>query len=241
MASTYIPALVIKHNNDVFFNVQTLVAGISSEIPTPGAGGRIDGDFWAVPITDNDVVSGFDFVPCLPTDAVAPNAQSFHVFRLYSQLGNDSWYVRGKTTGTDNGSPATHGYIEVAADAECCSATPRVLPTDTPVFAPCQLMCQWDVNTTSGKYFAIFSLPTLTGNLRYFPYGYFNDVLLTAGSATGYTTPDTLLTFLNSGTWGAVGTWSYSDAGKTILKVTQASGPGTDVLCVNITTVNPSA
>jgi hypothetical protein len=197
----------------------------------------LDGDFWAVPITDN-VVSGFNFIPCDPTDTDAPTSQSFHVFRLTSRFGYDSYYVRGKSTGTDNGSPATYGYIETAADAECCSSSPRLLPTDLPVFAACQLMCEFDAN---GKYFAQFGLPTLSGNLHYYPFGYFNGVLGTAGATAGYATPDTLLSFLNSGTWGAIGTWTYADTGKTILKVTQAAGAGTDSICLGIVTVNPSA
>lgn len=238
MASTFIPALVIKHNNDVYQDTDNLTAGTIMDIPTPGAGGVIDGDFWAVPITDN-VISGFNYIPTSPTSTDAPTAQSFHVFRLVSRLGNDSWYVRGTTTAADGGSPASCGYIQAAADAECCSETPCSLPTDIPVIVPCQVMCEWDANN---KYFGEFGLPELTGNLRYYPVGYFNDVLLTAGDATGYATKDTLLSFLNSGAWGAIGTWTYgTGTGANSLKVTQASGAGTDVICVQIITVNPSA
>lgn len=237
MAATFIPALVIKHNNDVYMNTDTLTAGTIMDIPTPGGGGFPEGDYWAEPITDG-VVSGYNFIPCAPTDTIAPTSQSFHVFRLANRFGYDSWYVRGKTTGTDDGSPASHGYIEAAADAECCSATPRVLPTDTPVIAPCQTLCEFDTN---GKYFGIYPLPTIVSNYRYFPYGYYNGTLLTAGTATGYATPAALLTFLNSGTWGAIGTWAYADAGQTTLKVTQSAGIGTDELCIAVITVNPSA
>lgn len=238
MAATFIPALVIKHNNDVYMNTDTLTAGVTMSIPTPGAGGVIDGDFWAEPITD-DVVSGFNYIPCAPTDTVAPTSQSFHVFRLVSRFGNDSWYVRGKTTGVDNGSPASVGYIQASQDAECCADVPRVLPTDIPVLAPCQTMCEFD---TDSKYFGEFGLPVLTGNLRYYPYGYFNGTLLTAASATGYATKDTLLSFLNSGTWGAIGTWTYATGtGANSLKVTLAGGDGSDVACISIITVNPSA
>lgn len=236
MAATFIPALVIKHNNEVFMNTDTLTAGVTMSIPTPGAGGVIDGDYWAEPITDN-VVSGFNFIPCAPTDTDAPTSQSFHVFRLISRFGNDSWYVRGKTTGTDNGSPATYGYIQVAQDAECCSDTPRLLPTDTPFIAPCQTMCEFDAD---GKYFAIFALPILTSNYRYYPAATFNGVQLTAGTSTGYATKSDLLTFLTTN-WSSVGTWAYADTDQTILKVTQTAGSGTDVICGIFITVNPSA
>lgn len=238
MAATSISALVIKHNNTVFQDAANSTVGSIMDIPTQGAGGVLDGDFWAVPITDN-VVSGFDFIPCKSTDTVPPTAQSFHVFRLTNRFGYDSWYVRGKTTGTDNGSPATYGYIQAAADAECCSDVPLVLPIDIPVIAACQTMCEFDAN---GNYFAVFPLPGLTGNLRYYPYGYFNNVLGSAATSTGYATASTLLSFLQAGTWGAIGTWSYADSPtNTILKVTQSAGSGNDVICLEITTVNPSA
>lgn len=238
MAATFIPAKVIKHNNDVYMNTDSLTAGTIMSIPTPGAGGVIDGDFWAVPIND-DVVSGFDYIPTSADSTDAPTSQSFHVFRLVSRFGNDSWYVRGTTTAAEGGSPASCGYIEAAQDAECCAASPCTLPLDIPVIAPCQVMCQWDSNS---KYFAKFGLPVLTSNLRYFPYGYFNGTLLTAGSSSGYATKSTLLTFLNSGTWGAIGTWSFDAAsGANSLTVTQTAGPGTDTICVAIVTLDPSA
>lgn len=236
MSATFIPALVIKHNNEVFVNPSTLVVGVIQAIPTPSDGVTIDGDYWAVPITDN-VVSGINYIPCAPTDVNAPTPQSFHVFRIVARKGNDSWYVRGKTTGTDNGSPATNGYIEASADAECCSATPRVLPTDIPFIAPCQKLCQWNANS---QYTAVIGLPTLTSNLRYYPAATFNGVQMTAATPLGYSTPAALLTFMNSGTWASIGTWTL-DSTNSILTATQTAGPGTDVLCMLIVTVNPSA
>lgn len=240
MAATFIPALVIKHNNVVFMNTDTLTAGTIMSIPTPGSGAVIDGDFWAVPINDN-VVSGFNYIPCAATDTVAPSPQSFHVFKLTNRFGNDVWVVRGKTTDlAGGGSPSTgFGYIQVAQDAECCSATPRTLPTDIPVIAACQTLCNWDVNN---KYFGEFGLPALVGNSRYYAYGYYNGTLLTAGTATGYATKDLLLAFLNSGAWGAIGTWTYDAAANgNSLKVTLAGGTGIDKICMSVIAVNPSA
>lgn len=230
MAATFISALVIKHNNNVWQN------GVIKDIPTPGSGGVPDGDFWAVPITDN-VLDGFNFIVTTPDSTDAPTTQSFHVFKLTNRFGNDTWVVRGTTTAADGGSPSSCGYIQASADAECCAASPCQLPTDLPVFAACQLMCEVDAD---GKYFAIFALPTLLpAGYRYYPYGYFNNVLGTAATATGYATSGTLLSFLNAGTWGAIGTWSSPEAG--ILKVTQSAGSGTNVVCLTIITVNPSA
>lgn len=238
MAATFIPALVIKHNNDVYLNTDTLAVGTIMSIPTPGSGAVIDGDFWAKPINDN-VVAGFDYIPCAPTDVVPPSAQSFHVFRLTNRFGNDVWYVNGITTGAATGSPSSAGYIQAAADAECCSATPRSLSFVVPVLAPCQRMCEFDANN---NYFGEFAFPTLTGNLRYYAYGYYNNVLLPAGTATGYASKAALITFLNSGNWGAIGTWTFDAAtNANSLKVTQTGGSGANVLCVSIITVNPSA
>lgn len=239
MAASFIPALVIKHNNDVYLS-DDLVIGVTQDIPTPGAGGTIDGDFWAVPITDN-VVSGFNFIPTTPTSTDKPTNDSFHVFRLYSRNRNDVWWVRGTTT-FDGESPANPGYIQVSQDAECCDVTPRTLPTDVPTLAACQVMCNFDAD---GKYFATVGLPTLTGNLRYFPYGTLNGDDLAAASTTGYASVAALLAFLNSGSWGAIGTWTQpddknGDPSQTLV-VTQTAGPGTDVLCMEIITVNPSA
>ena len=246
MSATYIPALVIKHNNDVFLNTantfDAVVVGQTMSIPTPGAGGVVDGDYWAVPITDNNVVSGFDFIPDDGVTVLSDtNPQAFHVFRITNRFGDDYYYCVGHSTAATSGSPASCGYIQASEDAECCSATPCVLPdgSDLPVITPCQLMCNLDA--AGGKYFAIFALPTLTSNYRYFPYGYFNNVALAAASATGYSTAASLLSFLNSN-WSSVGTWSFPDSpSDNILKVTQTSGSGTDTLCVIIGLVNPSA
>lgn len=241
MAASFISALVIKHNLDVYMNTDSLTAGVTMPIPSIGAGGVPDGDFWAEPITDG-VVSGFNFIPVDANNInTAPTSQSFRVFRLVNRFGNDSWYVVGTTTQATAGSPAACGYIQASNDAECCAVSPCHLPgaSAIPVFAPCQTMCEWDTNSL---YFAEFGLPVLTGNLRYYPYGYFNGVLLTAGVSTGYITKTSLLAFLNSGTWGAIGTWTFdATANANSLKVTQSAGPGTDVICVQIITVNPSA
>lgn len=239
MAASFISALVIKHNLDVYMNTGSLTAGVTMPIPTIGAGGVPDGDFWATPITDN-IVDGFNFYPLDANNQnTAPTAQSFRVFRLVERLGNDSWYVRGTTTSATSGSPASCGYIQASNDAECCAVSPCHLPTDIPVFAPCQTMCEWNANNL---YFAEFALPVLTANFRYYPYGYFNNVLLPAGVSTGYATKTALLAFLNSGTWGTIGTWSFdATVNANSIGVVQSAGPGTDVVCVNFITVNPSA
>lgn len=233
MAATFISALVIKHNNDVYQE------GVTMDIPTPGAGGVPDGDFWAVPITDN-VLSGYNYVPTSATSTTPPTTQSFHVFKLTNRFGNDNWVVRGTTTAAASGSPSECGYIQAAKDAECCDESPCNLPTDIPVQAACQLMCEWN---TDSLYFAKFALPTLAvAGYRYYPYGYYNNVLLGAASAIGYGSKGALLTFLNTeASWAAIGTWSYADAGQNILQVVQSAGSGANVVCISIIALNPSA
>lgn len=234
MAATFISALVIKHNNNVFIS-DTGVVGQTMSIPTPGAAGGVDiADYWAVPITDYGIFTGFNFEPATADDTTPPTIDSFHVFRLIGRLGNDWYYIRGKTTST---TVSDYGYIQAAADAECCESPARSLPTSIPVINGCQLMCEWDSN---GLYFALWGLPSLSGNLRYLAYGYFNNVALAAlGVSTGYTSGATLATAMNTA-WSATvgGTFAFAN---NVMKLTQTAGPGTDVICVTIGTVNPSA
>lgn len=227
MSATFIPALVIKHNNSVFLT-SDLAVGVTMAIPTPGAGGVIDGDYWAVPISDYGVVTGFNFEPTTPTDTDEPTLQSFHVFRLISRLGNDVWYVRGTTT-TDGESPANAGYIQAAQDAECCDETPATLPTDVPELYPCQTACEWN---TDSNYFFVLSLPTDVGT--YTANGYLNGEALPA--ATG-ATATALAVSLNS-TWDGVGspnvviTWTVANDTTIIGVITD--GTGADVLCARV-------
>ena len=175
MAATYISALVIKHGNETFLDTDLVNFGLIMSIPTPGAGGQLDGDYWAVPITDG-VVSGFNYVPADPTDAVGPTPQSFHVFRLITNPGtaNDKWYVRGTTL----------QYIASAAAAECCD-TPVAMPTDIPELAPTQLLCELNA---SNRTFAVFGVPTIPSGGRIYAYGDFNGTKLPNLSTFGYAT-----------------------------------------------------
>lgn len=224
MAATFIPALVIKHNNDVYLT-DDLVVGVTMSIPTPGAGGVIDGDYWAVPISNYGIVTGFDFEPTTPNNTTEPTPQSFHVFRLISRFGNDVWYVRGSTT-VDGESPANDGYIEAAADAECCDATPRVLPTDVPQLLPCQEACEWD---SDDAYFFLLSLPTDIGT--YTANGYLNGETLTpATGATAAALVTSLNTnFNNQGSPQIAITWTLLNANT--VKGVITAGSGSDTLC----------
>ena len=247
-----IPALVIQKNNTVFISASgisvqksggselTQGVGLSTEIPIPGAeGGVIDGDYWAVPVNDNNLVTGFLYIPYNagdPVGSIKPSAQAFAVCRIMNRLASDYWWVIGTVA----------QYVTAAGGG-------TALPTTvTTLMAGCQTMCQFDAN---GKYFAVFALPTLTANSRYFPVGYWNGVALPAATGTGYITPATLLTFLNTaavpvytagvitsytGGWGISGvTWSLSVDNMT-LTAEEAAGPGTDIICAYIYSINPS-
>lgn len=241
----YLTGLVIEKNNVVFRGAGQLVAksantfstqnvGVTmGDIPVPGnsnGGAQIDGDFWATPI-DDGVYAGFTFTPYNPggVNSAQPDIQAFPVFKL-SQIppfGSDYWYVVGTTA----------QYLTASGGGAALPTAISYNGTNV-LQTPCQTLC--NQNATTGLYFGILGLPTLSGgfNVRLYPYGYFNGVVLTAGSTTGYATPATLLTFLNT-SWSNVGTWTLSADNQTLI-VTQSAGPGTDQLCASVVSINPS-
>lgn len=255
----YITGLVIQKNNSVFISDNGIGAekiagspqefvtglGVQMEIPCPdsSSGGIIDGDFYAVPVNEG-LPAGFNYVPYNPGDpnTVLPTPESFPVVRISSRFSNDDWYVLGTSV----------QYI--ASCAACCGTTPVPMPgvNNLPLQPGCQIMCQWNTNTLQ-QYFGVVGLPALIFNKRYFPYGYFNNVALPQGSATGYVSTTTLLAFLNTATvttvlngvtsytggWAVVGVWTVS-ADLLTLTVTENPGPGTDVLCAAVAAINPS-
>lgn len=235
--ATYIPAIVLQRNNSLFLNnvtaqklagAEVMVGlGLATEIPTPDGGAVIDADYWAEPVGEG-VLTGFKMHPYNPSDpvtSVKPNAQCFAVCRIYNRLASDYWYILGTVA----------QYITASAGG-------AALPTTfTTLFAAEQKACQFDIN---GKYFFVLQLPTLTGNARYFPYGYLNGVALPAGANTGYATSGALLTFLNAN-WTNLGSpvssivWTLSADGLTLLGE-ESSGHGVDTLQAQISAINPS-
>lgn len=235
----YIPALVIQKNDSVFIsttgvtvqksggNEITVGVGLSTEIPTPEGGGVPDGDYWAIPVNDSGIVTGFTYLAYNandPVGSVKPNLQAFAVCRIMNLNGSDYWWIVGTVA----------QYITADGGA--------ALPTTiTSLVAPCQSMGVWDANNL---YFAVLQLPVITGNQRYFPYGYMNGVALPSGSNTGYTTPSALLSFINTN-WTNVGspvstiTWTLSADNLTLLGE-ENNGVGTDVFCGQVVAINPS-
>jgi hypothetical protein len=251
--SSYIPGIVLQKNNTFFIGLGGIAVeksggsqivtglGLATEVPTPDGGGVIDADYWAVPTNDNGIVTGYTYHPYNagdPIGSVAPTVESFAVFRIMNRLASDYWWVVGTVA----------QYITAAGGGAALPTTITVLP------AGCQRMCVFDANN---HYFAVIGIPILTFNKRYFPHGDFNGIALPAGTATGYITTATLLTFLNTATtvttttvngvphttytggWAIVGTWTVSADNQTLI-ATQTAGPGTDVLCAEIAAINPS-
>jgi hypothetical protein len=238
--ASYIPAIVLQKNNTVFIGNSgittqksagteiTVGLGLATTVPTPDDGAVIDSDYWAVPVGEG-VLTSIKYTPYNandPVTSVKPNVQAFAVCRIYNRFASDYWYVLGTVA----------QYITASGGG---AALPTTLTT---LLAPYQVMCQFDENA---KYFAVFALPTLVGNQRYFPWGYFfatgklsNGVALAAGANTGYLTPGTLLTFLNAN-WNNVGTWTLSADNQT-LRVEQTAGDGNDIIAAQIAAINPS-
>jgi hypothetical protein len=229
MAATFIQARVVKHNNDVYLTEdENSTVGVIMAIPTPGAGGVIDGDYWADPIADNGILTGYNFTPTTPDSEEAPSPQAFHVFRIITRFGNDVFYAIGSTTGAGS-SPFVAGYIEAAADAECCSETPATLPTTGPTLYPCQTSCILTAGV--GAFQFILQLPLPRSGALFTGNGFLNGNALP--EVTG-ATPALLQTALNAN-WTNVGspnvvvTWTVSADGVVVGTVTD--GDGTEDLC----------
>lgn len=231
--ATFVTGKVIRRNTETFLDTDLVNYGVSMPLPTPGSGGDpSDGDFWAVPITDNNVVDNFNFVPTTPGSSDKPTPQSFHVFRLITVPGRaqrNTWYALGTTS----------DYINASKDAECCDLgvddqdapiLARELPSTVTPIAPDQVMCKTDV---SGDYYAVFGAPTIPPSTgKVYAYGWFNGAPLTALSGSGYTTIALLVTAMNTN-WGTPvgGTFAYANG---VITLTQTAGSGHDVISINI-------
>lgn len=236
--ATYVTALVLQQNTSVYISpagpevekvasvaaVNMVGIGLLMPVPTPDNGAVIDYDAWAIPTVDNGIFTGWTFKPYNlndPAQTNPPTVQSFAVTRVWDRLMSDVWVFVGTSA----------QYLTAAGGG---AALPTTLGNNVFQVA-CQILCQWN---STNQYFGLLALPSLVGNERYYPFGFFNNVALALGTSTGYISAATLLTFLNT-SWTSVGTWSLSADNRTLI-VTQTAGPGTDTLCARIGTVNPS-
>ena len=226
--ATSITGFVLIKDDIQFVNTDGTV-GESMQIPTPDGGGVVDSDVWAIPVNDG-VFSGWQLLPYNPTntvEATLPTPQSVACTKLSSNKTSD-WYVVVGTSAQ---------YVTAANGGTALpTAYPFVIHT-LPKLAVCQTINSQDAN---GNYIATIGVPSLTVGGKFYPFGYLNGVALTQASTSGYADVTSLLSFLNSGTWATVGTWTATLDGLTLI-ATQASGTGTDVFCGNLIVINPSA
>lgn len=222
---SYIAASVLQKNNDVYLN-GGVNPGKTLLIPTPNSGGYVNSDYWATPIGEG-IVSGYSYTPCEAADAVKPDPQSFHVVRIQSSQTRDDWYAYG----------TSRNYMDASEDAECCASPARDMPTAIPNAAACQSICS-DAN---GVFTAVLGLPILGAGQKYFPFGTFNGVALTAASGAGYANKTALLAFLNANwTNGNLNnTWAVSSDNLTLTNtLSGGSDSDPDVLCARVIAIS---
>lgn len=217
----FIQGLVLEQDANVYMNSDGTY-GYLTQLPTPVSGGRINGDYWAVPSAAQGITDkGFFYKPCQPADIIKPDVQAFRVVQIQVDNQQTVYYVCGTST----------QYNAASYDAETGHASPPVLmPLTVNAIVPSQVLCN---QNRQGLYFAMLAAPTLLAGQSYYGKGYFNGVALAALSATGYSSAALLIAALNS-SWGAVGTWSYSVTDNITFQAIQASGSGTDILTAAI-------
>jgi hypothetical protein len=216
---SFVQGLVIQKNRELYMDAQTGCIGQMQPIPCPGNGGFPQDTYWAVPVTDSYQFTGFRFTKA----ETAPTPQSFEVVRVTNSNNADVLWVLG--TAADY----------VASCSVCCDNAPIPMPTDLPLFAPCQPIC---VIVDGGEPQAMFALPTISpaGGLTYYPVGYLNEKALPEAAAGGYSSTTALMAFLNAAApngWGAAGVWSLS-ADDITLTLIKSGGTGSDVICAAI-------
>lgn len=244
MAASYIQALVIQKNDNVYkcpagsvgVNVSGQLGQLQA-IPTP-SGATVEGDFWAIPVGLN-WFSGFKYRPTSATDTAAPTPDSFHVVKIVDKNSEDFWYLRGVSS---NNTAGNYGYVQASQDAENGLVSgARTMPTDVPLIAGRQDAC---IPNSAGAYFVTTGIPSISGTQTYKPFGWVNGVALPAAATNGYTTTGALLTFLNA-SWTNFGSpaqpvvWTITSDGLTLIG-TETGGDGADVFAIGVTAWIPS-
>ncbi len=229
--ATVITALVLDKQDIQYVNNEQSVGSIQS-VPTPDGGAVVDGDVWAIPVNDG-VYAGWQFLPYNPSNAeenTAPDAFSVRCTKLSSSVSSDWWIVLGTSA----------AYVVAAAGG---TALPIVWPSlihTSDLLPVCQTIANQD---QAGNYVASIGLPTIAGGTTYYPFGWLTrngvTTALTTASSSGYSTSAALLSFLNSGTWANVGTWTKTSDDLTVI-ATQTAGSGTDIFCGGIIAITPS-
>ncbi len=194
-----IPALVIQLK-DVQYLCNDGVGSIGEMQNIPCNLQMEDAEYWAVPQKGNGIFTNLRWV--LLTDSpTAPSYDSFVCFRIYDKLTGYPIYVRGTFDEYKN----SCNY--------CCGDAPTPMPTDVPLIAPCQDLCE--IVNANGQYQAIFGLPQLGVGQTYNPEGAYNNNPFPAPNPAGYSSVAALLVFLNAN-WNPF-TWTASSDGLTLV------------------------
>lgn len=199
----FINATVLQKNLQTFFCDPCGNYGETLPIPA-GEQASVGTEYWAVPLAQDFVQPGFQYVEY--TGQTAPTINSIRCFKLTNLLNSDYFYVVG-----------TIAQYSVYA-AACCDASPipSYITTLGPI-ATCQDTCSAD----GTNYDAFFAVQTLTTG-RYVATVTVNGAgVLQQTYAAGSTSLANLVTYLNAQA-GTVGTWSNPNGNTIRLRTTSA-------------------
>ena len=211
----FINATVLQKNLQTFFCDPCGNYGATLPIPA-GAQASVGTEYWAVPLAQDFVQPGFQFVEY--TGQTAPTINSIRCFKLTNTLNSDYYYVVG-----------TIVQYEVYA-AACCDASP--IPSYITTLGPIAT-CQNTCNVDGTNYDAFFAVQTLSD----VPGGVYVATVIADGAGVlqqtygaGSNSIANLVTYLNAHA-GTVGTWSNPN-GNTIRLRTTSSKNVCFVACI---------
>jgi hypothetical protein len=233
-------AVILESNGEVYLRGNNVLSagnqiGLLGPVPTPDGGGSFEGDFWAIPVNDEDAVTSIEFVPYNLLDN-SPTTQPLP-YALPA--------VKIRWQGVNNiGKPDY--YFVLGTSAQWAAAS---LPTQTSlVYWPTSQQA-WPTGVLNQYEFTL-GVPSLTVGQTLFPKGWINGVALAAASAGGYANITALLAFLNAN-WNTYSSpaisivWTASPNGSavkglmTIVSTDVYSVPGSNVLDGFVWAINP--
>jgi hypothetical protein len=222
IATILIPCYVVRLNNQIFMQGDTIVGQIL-EVPCRNV---LIGEvpYWAVPVKDSGIFTTLDFILATGDNVNPPTFDSFLTTVIRDKLSGNNWWVYG--TETDF----------ITSCSTCCDSPSIPMPGTSGTFVirvqPCQDICVVDAQ---GDYQTVWGLPSLGAGQSYFPFGSYNNAPLFPGAGNGYSTVSALLAFLNS-KWTPF-VWTASADNLTLFATGGALG---DSLCVTIIALTPS-
>lgn len=228
-----IPAYVVQLNDTIFIEGDQIIGRV---LDIPCKNDFIDDpNYWAVPVKDGGIFTTLNYllVAQYPNQ---PTYDSFPVFRVRDKLSGYFWYAYG-----------THDDF-VNSCSTCCGSGAILMPHTTDGYviniAPCSTVgSEWGYAVNAqGQLYMTWALPTLTGLETYYPYGAYNNVAFPSASPSGYTTPEALLTYLNTewtnfGSPNVTVTWSLSADGLTLFSTFTSGAVRGDQICVVISNI----